>query len=87
MARVEFVGVAVVALQGINFWWQLSNPKYDAFCISNWVIIIITYRGHYPCVSADITSGHNYLHFGHLGQNYCQCEAPTVISALTIFEV
>ena len=44
-------------------------------------------RGQYPCVSADNASGHNYLHFGHLGQNYCQHEAPTVISALTIFEV
>ena len=28
-------------------------------------------RGQYPFVSADITSGHNYLYFGHLGQNYC----------------
>ena len=27
-------------------------------------------RGQYPFVSADITSGHNYLYFGHLGQNY-----------------
>ena len=29
----------------------------------------------YNNVRADIASGHNYLHFGHLGQNYCQREA------------
>ena len=46
-------------------------------------------RGQYPFVSADIASGHNYLYFGHLGQNYCRREAdcPNQFWSLSIFMV